>query len=259
MAHTDTAGLQQYALLSADLSAQVPSNLTDDQAATIPVNALAPFIALFHQTGLNFPPPGSKEGANFGFAEKTLLIVGGGANCGKFGIQFAKMVGFGKIVVIAGKGGEEELKGYGATHVVDRRLSNEEIKKAVMEIVGGNKVKYVYDALNFDHTLAVSLLSDEEKGVVAVLLPTKVLDEEKIGRKEKGYEVMRVFGASHAQPEFFAELFWKNMPGWIERHEVKPLGFKVVEGGLNADAVNEVLNDYRDGKNPGKWHVHPNE
>ena len=255
----DTAGLQQYALLSADLAAKVPPSLTDDEAASIPVNALAPFIALFHETGLNFPPPGSKEAAAFGFSEKTLVIVGAGANCGKFGVQFAKMVGFGKIVAIAGKTGEEELTSYGATHVIDRRLSNEDIKKAIMEVTGGDNVKFVYDALNSDHTLTVSILSSEEKGVAVVLLPTASLDETRIGRKEEGYEIMKVFGSSHVQPTFFGELFWKNMPLWIERGEIKPLRFKVVGGGLNADAVNGVLDDYRDGQNPGKWHVHPNE
>lgn len=259
MTHTDTAGLQQYALLTASLAAKVPPSLSDDEAATIPVNALAPFIALFHETGLNLPPPGTGEAASFGYEEKTLVIVGGGANCGKFGIQFAKIVGFGRIVVIAGKGGEEELKGYGATHVVDRFQTNEHIRKEVLEITGGDNVKYLYDALNDDHTLAVSLLSGEKKGIVAALLPTKTVDENRIGEKKEGYEVRKVFGASHAQPGFYKETFWEKMPGWVEKGVIKPLAFKVVEGGLNAGAVNQILDDYRDGKNPGKWHVHPNE
>ena len=77
----------------------------------------------------------------------------------------------------------------------------EEIKKQIVEITGGDNVKYVYDALNDDHTLAVSLLSNTEKGVVAALLPTTKIDEGRTGEK-MGYDVRKVFGASHAQPEF---------------------------------------------------------
>jgi hypothetical protein len=44
----------------------------------------------------------------------------------------------------------------------------------------------------------------------------------------------------------------------VEARKIIPLEFKVVEGGLNVDAANKVLDDYRDGKNPGKWLVHPN-
>jgi NADPH2:quinone reductase len=259
MAHTDTAGLQQYALLTANLSARVPLSLSDYEAATIPVNSLAPFIAIFHESGLGFPPPGTIEAENFGYAEKTLVIIGGGSNCGKFGVQLASLVGFGRIIVIAGLNSSKELRNYGATHIIDRHQSHSEIKKRVLEVTGDDNVGFVYDALNRDHTLAVSLLSNTQKGVVAALLPGKVVHEDEIGEKEMGYEVKKVFGASHAQPDFYAELFWEKMPLWIESGAIRPLGFKVVEGGLDRDGVNRVLNDYRDGKNPGKWHVHPNE
>lgn len=260
MAHTDTAGLQQYALLTANLAAKVPKTLTDDEAATIPVNSLAPFIALFHETGLGFPPPGTAKVKGFGYEGRTLVVIGGGSNCGKFGVQFAKMVGMGRIIVVASLSNEAELKSFGATHIIERHQRHEEIKKQIVEITAGDNVKYVYDALNDDHTLAVSLLSNTEKGIVAALLPTKKVDEEKIGEKKMGYDVRKVLGASHAQPEFYAEFFWKNMPSWIEKGDIKPLTFQVIEGGLNVNAVNKVLDDYRDGKNPGgKWHVHPNE
>lgn len=260
MEHTDTAGLQQYALLSTNLCARIPPDLSDDQAATIPVNSLAPFVALFHETGLGLPPPGTNDARMFGYKEKTLLIIGAGSNCGKFGVQFAKMVGFGTIIALASLSSETMLKSYGATHIVDRHQGHEGIKEKVMEITGGDNVLYVYDAFNSDHTLAVTLLSGTEKGVVAVLLPTKMIDKERVGVKKMGYDVRKVFAASHALPEFCAKLFWENMPRWIESSGIKPLDFKVVEGGLNADAVNKVLDDYRDGKDPGgKWHVHPND
>lgn len=56
----------------------------------------------------------------------------------------------------------------------------------------------------------------------------------------------------------FTRRLWREISGWIEEGKIKPLAYQVVEGGLSAKAVNEVRDKYRDGKNTGKWHVHPN-
>jgi hypothetical protein len=78
----------------------------------------------------------------------------------------------------------------------------------------------------------------------------------KIGEKKAGYRIARIFGDSHSVD--LGPAFWKELPLWVKQGNIKPLGLKVVEGGLNAEGVNKVLDDYRDGKNPGKWNVHPN-
>jgi hypothetical protein len=49
------------------------------------------------------------------------------------------------------------------------------------------------------------------------------------------------------------------MPTWIESTAVRRLSFKALEDGLNVGGVNTVLDDHRDGKDPGKWYVHPNK
>ena len=42
----DAGGLQQFAILDADYVAQVPSGISDDQAATFPINLVASYVAL---------------------------------------------------------------------------------------------------------------------------------------------------------------------------------------------------------------------
>jgi NADPH:quinone reductase len=253
----DTGGLQQYALLDADVTAHVPQNISDDQAATLPVNGIAPFIAFFDSSGLGIPPPFADniDAKAFDYAAQTLVIIGGGANTGKLGIQLASLAGIGKIVVVASASNAAELKSYGATHVIDRHASNEEIKSHIQSIIGDHLL-YVYDAINIEHTLAVSLLSSARKGKVATLLPGKV-DDTKIGEKKAGFGIGQTFGSSHLHRDL-GRRFWKELPGWLESGKLKPLSFKIVEGGLSVEGVNMVLDDYRDGKNPGKWHVHPN-
>jgi NADPH2:quinone reductase len=100
----DTGGLQQYALLDANVTARVPSSISDDEAATLPVNGIAPFVALFHSTGLDIPPPFSdnEKAKTFDYAAQSVVIIGGGSNCGKLGVQLASLAGIGKIIAVAG-------------------------------------------------------------------------------------------------------------------------------------------------------------
>ncbi|KAA8567516.1 hypothetical protein EYC84_007992 [Monilinia fructicola] len=211
----DAKGSQQYAILQLGCFAEVPSNITDDQAATFP----------------------------------SVVILGGGSSCGKFAVQVAKITRIGKIVVVASSSNTDELKSYGATHVIDRHGTDAEIKARVQDVVG-DELSYVYDPINKDHSLAVSLLSEKKRGKVATLLPVKAAPG--------NFDITQTMGLPHWNKEFSVE-FFKLLPGWIKSGELKPLGFKLLEGGLNVDAFNKVLDDHRDGKNPGKWHFHPND
>ncbi|KAM3076116.1 hypothetical protein ACMFMG_006369 [Clarireedia jacksonii] len=252
----DGQGSQQYSVLQAGCFAKVPSSISDDLAATIPVNLFAPVVALFHADKLAFPSPFSKEPSTKGFdaAAQTILIIGGGSNCGKFGVQLAKLAGIGKIVVTASLSNESELKSYGATHVVDRHGTDSEVEARVRQIVGDDLI-YVYDAINDEHTLAVSLLSSTKKGKVATLVPPKLA--ESTSASKKNYDISHVVGVAQFHPELAAATFGA-LPELIDSGKIKPLNFQVLEGGLNVDGINKILDNYRDGKNPGKWHVHPN-
>jgi NADPH:quinone reductase-like Zn-dependent oxidoreductase len=129
----DTGGLQQYALLDAIFTARIPHNISDDEASTLPINGISIFVAMFHSTGLGIPPPipSNEEAKTFDYGAQTLVIIGGGSNTGKLGIQFAHLAGIGNIIVVAGLGNTDELKSYGATTVIDRHVSNKEIKSQI--------------------------------------------------------------------------------------------------------------------------------
>jgi NADPH2:quinone reductase len=255
----DAGGLQQYALLESGSTSHMPSGFSFDQAVTLPVNGIAAYGALFHSVavGLNFPPPypDTIEFRNFDFGAQSIVVLGGGSNMGKMIVQFASLAGFGKIVVVAGLSNDAELKSYGATTVINRHASNEEVKSQVQKVLGEN-VLYVLDAINTDHTLAVYLLSSTKQGKVKTLCKGDV-DETRIGEKQAGYQCSHVNGFLNAKEALGSRLF-KELPKWVEARKIIPLEFKVVEGGLNVEAVNKVLDDYRDGKNPGKWLVHSN-
>ncbi|KAK2763216.1 hypothetical protein FQN54_009852 [Arachnomyces sp. PD_36] len=253
---SDVGGLQQYSIVDVRHAAKVAdTGLTDDEAATIPINIITSFIALFQSSNLGFPPPFSPEAQSFDYASKTLLVVGGASNCGRFAIQLARMAGIGRIITVAGKRNEEELKVLGATHVVDRHA--DDVVGLIRELVGDDLV-YAFDAINNgpNQYVGVAALSNSKKGKLMVLIPSEEeLDPKKTGSKEFGYERKFTYGASTVHPEITLE-FWKLLPSWIRKGSLKPPRFDVIEG-LDADKVNEVLDRYRDGKPTAKVNIHP--
>ncbi|KAJ5387420.1 hypothetical protein N7509_009961 [Penicillium cosmopolitanum] len=65
----------------------------------------------------------------------------------------------------------------------------------------------------------------------------------------------QVLGARDLHQELAAK-FWPELPGGIDNGQLKPLDFKVIEG-LDAVKVNNLLDDYHDGRAVTKTHVHP--
>lgn len=244
-------GLQEYAVADVGAFAKIPDGTSDDEAATLPTNVIAPLVALF--ATLDIPAPWTPRAKDFDYGSTTLLVVGGGSNCGKFGVQLAKLAGIGRIVVVGGN--ESELKGWGATHVLDRHGGYDAVLARIRDVVGDELV-YAYDAINppEGQLLALNALSSHKKGALARLLPTRPVDESKVLGKKAGFDVRNVFGSSQAVPEL-AGGFWSRVPDYLEAGKLVPLAY-VVKEGLDAGHVNEVLDAYRDEKPVIKTHIH---
>lgn len=251
----DFYGLQEYALVDVRLAAKVAdTGLTDDEAATIPVNVASLFVAMFHHTGLGLPIPGTEEAKATDLSDETILIVGAGSNCGRYGVEFARMAGFGTTIAHAGPSNEEELGAMGATHIVNRHAPN--VLDQIRSIAGDDLI-YALDVVNWgpQQGLGVAALSNSKKGTLITLLPADgELDLREIGSKEAGFERRMTFGKLAIIPEFAPE-FWNRISQWLKEGRISPSKFKVMEG-LDADKVNEALDLYRDGKGL-KVHVHP--
>lgn len=251
----DFYGLQEYALVDVRLAAKVAdTGLTDGEAATVPVNVASLFVAMFHHTGLGLPIPGTEEAKTTDLSDETILIIGAGSNCGRSGVEFARMAGFGTIIAHAGPSNEEELRAMGATHFVNRHASN--VLDQIRSITGDELV-YALDVVNWgpQQGLGIAALSNSKKGTLITLLPTDgELDISDIGRKDAGFERRMTFGKMAIIPEFAPE-FWDRISQWLKEGRISPGKFKVMEG-LDAEKVNEVLDLYRDGKGV-KVHIHP--
>ncbi|KAK8069941.1 hypothetical protein PG994_006557 [Apiospora phragmitis] len=243
-------GLQQYALANVGAMAKVPAGVSDDEAATLPINVMPSVVALYRVLGI--PAPWAAAAAAFDYAGTTLLIVGGGSKNGRFGVQVARLAGVGRIVVVGGD--EAELKSHGATHVLDRHGGSDEVLARIRAVVGDDLV-YAYDTVNdpAGQTLGLNALSSRKKGVMARLVPTGPVDEAQVVGKEAVFELRDVIGMSIYQNDE-ALAFWERLPGYLESGQIKPLQFDVK--GFSAAEVNEVLDAYRDGKPVTKTHIH---
>lgn len=150
----DQAGLQEYATLRVAHTALIPDGFTEDQVATIPCNAVTAFSAMFNKKHLALPFPRSET---FDYASRTLVVVGGGSNVGRYILQLAKLVGLGKVVAIASMSREKELKALGATHVVDRFSGD--VLGDVYDVVGGKDgVTDIIDTVSWTYELAAEMI-----------------------------------------------------------------------------------------------------
>ncbi|KAF2665555.1 GroES-like protein [Microthyrium microscopicum] len=165
--------IQEFAVVDGRYAAIVPEGITDAEAALYPINAVTSAKVLFTSEGLGFPLPGTAEAASFDFSAQHIVILGGGTNCGKLAIQFARLAGIGRIVVTASASSGPLLRDLGATCVVDRQSAN--IEEQIRAAIEG-EIIHVFDAYgNVD--LGVSLLSEKKKGTLIDIIQGKVSAE----------------------------------------------------------------------------------
>ncbi|GAQ05195.1 hypothetical protein ALT_2516 [Aspergillus lentulus] len=246
---TDCGGLQQFALVDARFAARVAgTGLSDEEAAGIPVCAMASFIALFHSTGLGLPLPLARDETRAAFKDQAILILGGGSNCGRFAVQFARMVGFGRIVTVASSRNTVELEGMGATHVIDRHASHDEILRQIRGVTGDELI-YALDTVNVGpaQNLGLAALSNTRKGCLITLNPVDETEPDKalIGGKAAGYDRRLTFGFSALYPDV-SMVFWENVGGWLQAGSLCSLRYDLVDG-ADPERINTALDGYRDG------------
>ncbi|KAJ5166337.1 Dehydrogenase [Penicillium canariense] len=219
-------GLQEYTTLNGEYAAIVPETVPDTEAALYPINLVTAALSLFSAAGFDLPLPETPEAADFDYASQKIVIIGGGSNIGKLSVQLAKLAGIGTIITIASSSNEDLLKSFGATHVIARQDANID--------------------------LGASLLSNSKKGIFAHngtgQIPDLVIQKKKYGLEDK-----RVLGFSHFIPEF-GQTLWRKFPDWLEQGKIKPLAYRTIDG-LDAEKVNEALDEYAAGRSAQRYHV----
>ncbi|CAE6482254.1 unnamed protein product [Rhizoctonia solani] len=244
----DETTFQEKSIVETDIISKIPDNITEDEASTIPVAALAALVGLFQGTGIDVPANGPTAQG------RGVLILGGSSSVGQFGIQLARIAGFSPIVTTASAQHADLLKSLGATHVLDRNVDAKTIQSAFptpVSLVLDSISAASTQSLAFDVLTTPSLVSGAH---LAVGLPiADYIKEKNTGDK---VTVNHFFGSSHTYRDLSIP-FWKNVGQWIKDGSFVPNRVQVVKGGLVA--LPEALDLSRKGVSGVKIVIHPQE
>ncbi|KAF9564513.1 GroES-like protein [Agrocybe pediades] len=228
---------QQWVAVASDFVSKIPDNVTYDEAATLPLAVSTAYSGLYSEppngAGLALPLEGESSNKYLG---SPIVILGGASAVGQAVIQLAKLSGFSPIITTASTSNEDALKKIGATHVLDRDLSSEDVIAEVKKILGRGKValEYVYDVVAAEATqkLAVALLENLSlgKGGHAAIASPNIA----VSAPNDLIKVAKVFGApAPYNDKLFQDLYSKRLYGWLKNGIIVPNRFEVLQGGLN--------------------------
>ena len=241
----EQAGLQEYAILQTDSIAHTPASITDDEAATIPINLATTAIALFTPFGFDFPAPW-EDNKPFTHASEPIVLLGAGTNIARLFTRLAtRILGIKTIIAVASLSNTSELQEAGAFHIVDRHLPEETIIVQVHEASGGAaNVTRILDCASWEHHLATALLAPDRQTRLATL---HRVNEAKIHETRPLCRANLVQN-TNANLGHHAETFWRVLPSWIEAGIVRPTAFWTLDGLEDVDAINRQLDEYSAGK-----------
>ncbi|CDO74507.1 hypothetical protein BN946_scf184979.g62 [Trametes cinnabarina] len=233
---------------------EIPDNVTYDQAASVPQGLATVILALYNQHP-NYPhtlrfAPIWEDGATAECSGKPAFIIGGASSVGQYGevvnvliipnililrttiaIQVAKFAEFSPIIATASPHNAAHLNSLGATHVIDRSLSGDQILAELPELTGGKPLEFAYDAISLPDTMTLAYKALAPGGVLALVLPDVIPAELK---KDEGKKrVVYVIGNVH-MPDTRAcgvELY-KRLTEWLAKDIIKPNPVEILPNGL---------------------------
>nr|POE89924.1 zinc-type alcohol dehydrogenase-like protein [Quercus suber] len=243
----DQAGLQQYAILNANAIAKTPKEFSDDQVATLPVNVVTSWVALFTSLGFAWSAPFSTQTKSLDGQSQALVVIAAGSNVGKFAVQLAKLAGVGKIITVAGGANEEQLLQMGATHFFDRHLPPQEIAAKVHNLTGDKGVTHIFDCYSDDFSLARTLAIGDHPVDIRTLHPVQESEAAKFQQETPlaNFKFMDDISGSLALE---GGKFWQHLPDWLREGKILPTTFRVIEGLEKTDEINAALDDYAKAK-----------
>ncbi|KZT22238.1 GroES-like protein [Neolentinus lepideus HHB14362 ss-1] len=228
----DKATFQQYTIVPAEITAKLPSNISLDEAASIPLGLATAALGLYGavvpqgQGGLGLTPPWEDAGRGK-YAGKPILILGGATSVGQFVIQLAKLSGFSPIIATASLKHTSFLKSLGVDHVIDRKIPLSELTSQ-LESFTKAPLEVVYDTVSFPETQKAGYSALARGGSIVLVLSSQI-EVDASANKTIAY----VFGTVHAPSNRAAGVsLYSKLTSLIEKGELKPNRVEVLPNGL---------------------------
>ncbi|KIJ25157.1 hypothetical protein M422DRAFT_140198, partial [Sphaerobolus stellatus SS14] len=212
---------QQYTVAPADLVAKIPSNLSFDQAASIPLCIMTASVGLYVKDGAGLQGPW--DGGEGKYEDQSIVIFGGASSVGLFAIQLAKLSGFSTIIATCSDRNAELVKSRGATHAIDRNADVvAEVKKILSE-----PFNLVWDTVAAEDTQhqAIKILASD--GTLLLVGPP----EESVKAVQGDRKLYRVFGSPYVHRELATSIYTK-LTDYFESGKLKTTAVEVLPNGL---------------------------
>lgn len=154
---------REYSVAEEHELALKPSNLTWEEAASVPMSAQTAWQALFIYGGLAPPKAGEKSNSN---ASKRVLVLGASGGCGLWTVQLAKATGA-YVVGTCGPSNTEFVLGLGADEVLDYSVTGPE---SWAQADATRKVDLVVDCVG-GHPLSEAWTTIKPNGLLLTIVP----------------------------------------------------------------------------------------
>ncbi|KAL5525546.1 hypothetical protein ACEPAG_6882 [Sanghuangporus baumii] len=250
----DKATFQQFTIVPAEITAKLPSNVSFDDAASVPLGLATAAAGLYgdRPEGVTKYKPAWEEGGVGLYRGKPIVVFGGSTSVGQYVIQFAKLSGFSPIIATASLHNTDLLKSLGASHVIDR---NADVSAEAKKIISDTPIELIYDAVSEEDTQKQAWDLLAPGGTLVIILPAKV---DKGKYKDKTL-IDTVLGNVHApQTRQLGISLYSKLSGLLESGAIKPNRVEVLPNGLAG--IPDGLDRLRKNKVSGKKLIaHPLE
>ncbi|KDQ52641.1 hypothetical protein JAAARDRAFT_39892 [Jaapia argillacea MUCL 33604] len=230
---SDRTTFQHFSVVPAEIVAKVPSKISSDQAASIPLGLATAALGLYGKQptkgSAGLSPPWEEAGRGK-YSGKPILVLGGSSSVGQFAIQLAALSGFSPIIATASASNTSFLKSIGVSHLIDRHTPTTELLAEVRSIIGSDPLEIVYDAVALPDTqkAGYELLS---KGGQIVVTLDPVIDEETAAKEGKKF--VHVFGnVNDPNQRETGRSLYSKLSGLLEDGSVEPNRVEVLPNGL---------------------------
>lgn len=238
-------GFAEYAILEADLAIRIPSSVSYDQAATLPLGSLTAAQALFIRLGINAPFPSPFSFPPEAASSPSILIYSAATSIGLYAIELIKLLHSAgrqtyRVFATASPKNHAKLLSLGVEAVFDYRSPTwiDDVRSAS----GG--ITYAFDCISEDDTTAhISQTFREGGGVIAVIRKTawkkdgiraNVTPLYSAAWSGLGHEILYNDETLPASPEWraFTVAFFSFLGRDEQKLPIKPNPVRVMPGGL---------------------------
>ncbi|TFY66367.1 hypothetical protein EVG20_g4723 [Dentipellis fragilis] len=256
---SDRGAFQQYAIADAHRISKIPSNLSFDEAATVPLGLATAAVGLYAPKapmgGAALTPPWV-EGGKDKYKDQPALVTGGSSSVGQFGevtcslmshkapthiqslnspaIQLLKLSGFNPIISTSSARNFDYVRVAGATHVIDYHTTPYASLRAAVEKITSAPIPVIYDAISSEDSQRACWDILAPNGAIVV---TTGMRQPVVGKPgedaEDGKHLARVYGSVDIVKDVeFGNQLHASLTGLLESGALKPNKVEILSNGL---------------------------